>query len=75
MGSSSSKPSGPVLWQRFTIQCDGSGRGEFNCLNSTGQPGMPGVYKLAFNINVNQVRIHGIMVNNNVTQNTFAMQM
>ena len=74
MGSSSSKPSQPILFQRFTIQCDGSGRGEFTCLNSTGQPGLAGVYKLAFNINVNQVRIHGIMVNNDITRNTFAMQ-
>ena len=75
MGSSNSKPSGPILYQRFNIRCDGSGRGEFTCLNSTGQPGVPEVYKLAFNINVNRVRTHGIMVNSDITRDTFAMQM
>lgn len=75
MGSSYSTPSQPILCQTFSIQCDGSGRGEFTCLNSTGQPGVPGVYQLVFSINVNYVRIHGIMVNNIITQDIFAMQM
>ena len=64
---------GPILSQRYTVICNSSGQARFQFLNATRQPGVPGRYRFAASVNVDSVRIHGVMVNGNITSSIFAL--
>lgn len=75
MGSSQSTQRGPILCQRYTVTCHSNGQANFQFLSPTGQPERPGRYRFSASVNVNEVRIYGIMVNGNTTRNTFHVSM
>ncbi|CAD6568600.1 MAG: hypothetical protein ASARMPREDX12_001592 [Alectoria sarmentosa] len=73
MGSSQSTQKGPVLHQRYTVTCKSNGEAHFQFLNPSGRSDLPGRYRFVASVNVDSVRIHGIMVNGDETRNNFRM--